>query len=83
MKTKAFILILLLFTCCLLNGQNIMPERLKGSWAGNIILPNNSKIFVVMDFDLRDNLIEWDMDLPAQSIKDLYIDSVRVLKCLI
>ena len=57
-----------------------MPERLKGSWAGNIILPNNSKIFVVMDFDVRDNQIEGDMDLPAQAIKDLYIDSVRVLK---
>jgi len=80
MKTKTFISIILFFAFCLLNGQNIKPERIKGSWAGNIILPNNSKIFVVMDFNVRDNLIEGDMDLPLQSYKDLYIDSIRVLK---
>jgi bleomycin hydrolase len=80
MKTKILISIFLFFTGCMLNGQNIRPERLQGSWVGNIILPDNSKIFLVMDFDVRDNLIEGDMDLPAQSFKDLYIDSVRVLK---
>jgi bleomycin hydrolase len=80
MKTKTIISIFLLFTYCLINGQNIKPERLQGSWAGNIIFPDNSSIFVVMKFALRDNLIEGRLNVPAQSTKDIYIDSVRILQ---
>jgi bleomycin hydrolase len=80
MKTKTLILLLLCFSCFLINGQNIKPERLKGSWVGNIVLPDSSKILVVMKFDIKDNLIEGNLDVPAQSTKDIYIDSVRVLK---
>jgi bleomycin hydrolase len=80
MKTKIYILLLLLFTCSFLNGQNIEPERLKGSWVGNIILPDNSSILVVMKFDVKGNSIEGNLDVPAQSARDIYIDSVRVLK---
>ncbi len=80
MKTKTFISIILLFVCFLIDGQNIKPERIKGSWAGNIILPDNSSIFVVMKFAVKDNLIEGSLDIPAQSTKDIYIDSVRVLQ---
>lgn len=78
MKIKTFVSILLFFTCCLLNSQNIKPERLQGSWAGKIILSDNSSILVVMNFDVKDNLIGGNLDVPAQSIKDLYIDSVRI-----
>ena len=76
MKTKTFISIILFFTFCLLNGQNIKPERFKGSWAGNIILPDSSSIFVVMKFAVKDNFIEGNLDVPEQSTKDIYIDSV-------
>jgi bleomycin hydrolase len=80
MKTKTFISTILFFVFCLLNGQNIKPERLKGSWAGNIILPNSSSIFVVMKFAIKDNFIEGNLDVPEQSTEDIYIDSVRVLQ---
>ncbi len=70
----------MLLTACVLNGQNIKPERLQGSWAGNIILPDNSAIFVVLKFAVKDNLLEGSLDVPAQSTKDIYIDSVRVLQ---
>jgi bleomycin hydrolase len=80
MKRKTFISIILFFAFFLLNGQNIKPERLKGSWGGNIILPDNSSIFVVMKFAIKDNFIEGSLDVPAQSTKDIYIDSVRVLQ---
>ncbi len=70
----------MLLTFCTLNGQNIKPERLQGSWAGNIILPDNSSIFVVLKFAVKDNLLEGSLDVPAQSTKDIYIDSVRVLQ---
>lgn len=80
MKTKSLILLLLFFSCFIINGQNIKPERLKGSWVGNIVLPDSSKIRVVMKFDVKENLIEGNLDVPAQSTKDIYIDSVRVLK---
>jgi bleomycin hydrolase len=78
MKTKASIIFLLFFSCFLVNGQNIKPERVKGSWIGDIILPNNSHIGVVMKFKIKDNLILGDLDIPDQSVKDVYIDSVRV-----
>jgi bleomycin hydrolase len=80
MKTKTFISIILFFAFCLLNGQNIKPERLKGSWEGNIILPDNSSIFVIMKFTVKDNNVEGGLDVPLQSTKDIYIDSVRVLQ---
>ncbi len=80
MKTKTLIILLLFFSCFLINGQNIQPERLRGSWVGNIILPDSSKILVVMKFDIKENLIEGNLDVPAQSTTDIYIDSVRVLK---
>src|SRR5665811_2009751 len=80
MKTKTLILLLLLLSCFIINGQNIKPERLKGSWVGNIVLPDCSKILVVMKFNIKDNLIEGNLDVPAQSTRDIYIDSVRVLK---
>jgi bleomycin hydrolase len=80
MKTITFISLLLFITCSLLNGQNIKPERLQGSWVGNIILPGNSSILVVMKFDIKENLIEGNLDVPAQSVKDVYIDSVRLVK---
>ena len=80
MKTKTLSILFLFFSCFLINGQNIKPERLKGSWVGNIILPDSMKILVVMKFDIKDNLIEGSLDVPAQSAKDIYIDSVRVLR---
>ena len=80
MKTKIFISGLIFWTCCLLNGQNIKPERLQGSWVGNIILPDNASLLVVMKFDVKGNSIEGNLDVPIQSAKDVYIDSVRVLK---
>src|SRR5664280_2139302 len=33
-----------------------------------------------MKCDVKENLIEGNLDVPAQSTKDIYIDSVRVLK---
>ena len=80
MKTKSLIILLLFFSCLIINGQNINPERIKGSWAGNIVLPDSAKIFVVMKFDIKENLIEGNLDIPAQSTMDIYIDSVRVMK---
>ena len=59
------------FSCFIINGQNIKPERLKGSWVGNIVLPDSSKILVVMKFDVKENLIEGNLDVPAQSTKDI------------
>jgi bleomycin hydrolase len=79
MKTKAIIILILFFSCFLINGQNIKPERIKGSWVGNIILPDSMKILVVLKFDIKDHLVDGSMDVPAQSAKDIYIDSVRVL----
>jgi len=78
MKTKTFISTILLIICSLLYGQNNKPDRLQGSWLGNIILPDNSSILIVMNFDVKDNLISGKTDVPAQSVKDLYIDSVWV-----
>lgn len=78
MKSKTFIFLLLLFSSCLVNAQNIKPEKFQGSWIGDIILPNNSHIGVVMKFKVKDNLIMGDLDIPDQSVKDIYIDSVRV-----
>jgi bleomycin hydrolase len=80
MKSKTSVSILLFFACFLLNGQNINPERLQGSWAGNIILPDNSTLFIVMNFTVKDNFIDGSLDIPKYSTKDIYIDSVRVLK---
>jgi hypothetical protein len=80
MKTKTFISVILLFACCLLYGQNYKPERVKGSWIGNIILPNNSSIQIIMNFSVKDNLIEGEFDIPVQSFKDVYMDSVRVFQ---
>lgn len=78
MKTKTLISILLFSAIYILNGQNIKPERLQGSWRGNIIMPDSSLLLVVMNFDVKDNLIEGNMNVPALSLKDVYIDSVRV-----
>jgi len=78
MKIKTSISILLLLASSLLYGQNIKPERLQGAWIGNIILPNNSSILIVMNFDVKGNLIEGNFDLPDQSVKDIYIDSTWV-----
>jgi bleomycin hydrolase len=80
MKKKTVISIILLFTFYLFYGQNIKPNRLQGSWLGNIILPNNSSILVVMNFDVKDNLIMGKLDVPSQSVKDLDIDSVWVFQ---
>ena len=80
MRINTSVALLLFLTVLTLNGQNTHPERLKGSWAGNIVLPDSSLIFVVMKFDLKDNSIEGNLDIPAQSVKDLYIDSVRIFQ---
>jgi bleomycin hydrolase len=78
MKTKSVIFILLFFSCFVVNGQNIKPERLRGSWIGDIILPENSSIRVLLKFYVKDNLILGSLDIPDQSAKDIYIDSVRI-----
>jgi len=39
MKRRTIISLLMFLTLCVLNGQDIKPEKLQGSWAGNIILP--------------------------------------------
>ncbi len=80
MRINTSLALLLFLTVLTLNGQNTHPERLKGSWAGNIVLPDSSLIFVVMKFDLKDNSIEGSLDIPAQSVKDIYIDSVRIFQ---
>ncbi len=80
MRTITSLALIMFIAVLTLNGQNTHPERLKGSWSGNIVLPDSSLIFVVMNFDLIDNGIEGSLDIPAQSAKDIYIDSVRIFQ---
>jgi bleomycin hydrolase len=45
---------------------------------GKILLPENRSIEVIMNFKFRDNSLQGSLDLPGQSIKGLFIDSVGV-----
>lgn len=64
---RAFLFILLVFSCCLAFGQSIFPNQYIGIWQGNLTIYNDSgevKMEVPMEFHIdsvvKDSIWTWE-----------------------
>ena len=79
MKTKSFILGLLIFIPSVIYCQNNKEQVLPGSWMGKITTSEFS-LRVILRFEMKNNNLRGFIDSPDQGLKDIPIDKIRTLQ---